>query len=66
MGEWRRGKWVRWISATQRIDPETGQVITAAQAYRSTTLNESAIGKQSAHFMTFDQSSINGATSNLN
>ena len=27
VGEWRRGKWVRWISATQKIDPESGLIV---------------------------------------
>ena len=57
VGEWRRGKWVRWLSATQKVDPDTGMVLPSG-SQRSMNFNESAIVKNSAHFMTLDQSSI--------
>jgi len=40
VGEWRRGKWIRWISATQKIDPESGEIVGLGTA--KSLLNDSA------------------------
>ena len=30
MGEWRRGKWLRWLSATQKAAPAGNQELTSS------------------------------------
>lgn len=45
VGEWRRGKWVRWISATQKVDSEAGRVGAKAAKF---TLTESSAAQRFA------------------
>lgn len=60
VGEWRNGRWMRWLSSTQKIDPISGQVIPPGQQRANTFDNEfMGVGKQSAN-LNLDQSSSNG------
>ena len=60
VGEWRRGKWVRWISATQKIHPVSGLQVGVLGGSNRVGGCESSMTKQPVgHNAQGDYSSFN-------